>query len=524
MHPACGAASSTCNDDTCGVQSTINFTAVAGNTYWIRVGGYGTGGTNTGAFTLTTTIGDPPPPPPPPLPNPGNPSPGTGPDVIVGDIIDVMSWGSDATTSAYSLGTTSCNNGTANVAWVANVNQHPVIGQNLYRWANNRFELVGVSWLKHGFTALTGSLCNTCSGQGGTVLGVGCSDPYGASLNGSQGNLGPRSHVNAANGYYPYPFTSPPTGYIVPAAADPTVGRRCKVLNSDLAVSGRYFAECQYVTADDATYNGANLAVNGLNNVSYKEVFMVNGVLQGTGTNYFVGTTARGWPALKAWTYLDPSVVLNSYDVDVTVPQTAGSTTNIHVRTRFWVGANAVNNGNGTWTYNYTIFNLNSDASVGAFELPCSNVNISAPYQKLPMYHSSEPTTFNAAWTFASDANGARWSTPQTFAQNPNSSAIRYSTAGTFSVTTNTAPVTGTARLSYFKLAGTLDLTGLPIPGNGMIPCAADFNHDGSVDFFDYLNFVDAFTSTAATADFNSDGTIDFFDYLDFVDAFSIGC
>jgi hypothetical protein len=140
------------------------------------------------------------------------------------------------------------------------------------------------------------------------------------------------------------------------------------------------------------------------------------------------------------------------------------------------------------------------------------------------MYHSSEPATFNAAWNFASDANGASWSTPQTFTQNPNSSAIRYSTAGTFSVTTNTAPVTGTAHLSYFKVAGTLDLTGLPIPGNGTIPCAADFNHDGGVDFFDYLNFVDAFTSSATAADFNGDGTIDFFDYLDFVDAFSIGC
>jgi hypothetical protein len=151
-------------------------------------------------------------------------------------------------------------------------------------------------------------------------------------------------------------------------------------------------------------------------------------------------------------------------------------------------------------------------------------VTITAPYQKLPLYHSSEPATFNDAWAFASTTSGARWSTPQTFAQNPNSSAIRYSTAGTFSVTTNTVPVTGTARLSYFKVAGTLELTGLPIPGNGAAPCAADFNHDGGVDFFDYLDFVDAFSRGAAAADFNGDHTIDFFDYVDFVDAFTIGC
>ena len=55
-------------------------------------------------------------------------------------------------------------------------------------------------------------------------------------------------------------------------------------------------------------------------------------------------------------------------------------------------------------------------------------------------------------------------------------------------------------------------------------PCSADLNDDGSVNFFDYLDFVDAMTNLASLADFNHDGVIDFFDYLDFVDAFSIGC
>ena len=54
--------------------------------------------------------------------------------------------------------------------------------------------------------------------------------------------------------------------------------------------------------------------------------------------------------------------------------------------------------------------------------------------------------------------------------------------------------------------------------------CAADFNCDAAVDFFDYLDFVDAFSSQEPRADFNGDSVIDFFDYLDFVDAFSTGC
>ncbi len=55
-------------------------------------------------------------------------------------------------------------------------------------------------------------------------------------------------------------------------------------------------------------------------------------------------------------------------------------------------------------------------------------------------------------------------------------------------------------------------------------PCSADFNQDGTVDFFDYLDFVDAFSASQPAADFNGDTVIDFFDYLDFVDAFSTGC
>lgn len=54
--------------------------------------------------------------------------------------------------------------------------------------------------------------------------------------------------------------------------------------------------------------------------------------------------------------------------------------------------------------------------------------------------------------------------------------------------------------------------------------CPGDFNNNGSVDFFDYLDFVQAFADEDPSADFNGNGTIDFFDYLDFVQAFDAGC
>lgn len=54
--------------------------------------------------------------------------------------------------------------------------------------------------------------------------------------------------------------------------------------------------------------------------------------------------------------------------------------------------------------------------------------------------------------------------------------------------------------------------------------CLADYNGDTVADFFDYLDFVAAFSAGSRAADFNGDATIDFFDYLDFVAAFSGGC
>src|SRR5262245_35970076 len=128
-----------------------------------------------------------------------------GPDVIVGDLIDVGNYTSLNGIEAFAIGTTSCNIGNMNVLWQANNNNHPVIGQSVYKLKNGRFEQLGMSWLKHGFTALTDNLCGCgCSGQGGSVLGVGCSDPYGSGLNGSQASLGPRWQVNAHTGVFTY--------------------------------------------------------------------------------------------------------------------------------------------------------------------------------------------------------------------------------------------------------------------------------------------------------------------------------
>ena len=139
------------------------------------------------------------------------PLPGTtpGPDVIVGDLPDVQQFGSAGTQVGVAVATTSCNAGTSRSDWFPLPHtDHPVIPQNLYRMSGGadnteRFEQVGQSWLKHTFIALTQNDCAFgCNGVGGPSWS-GCSDPYCASLNGDQTQIGSRAWVNPFTGDYP---------------------------------------------------------------------------------------------------------------------------------------------------------------------------------------------------------------------------------------------------------------------------------------------------------------------------------
>jgi hypothetical protein len=226
----------------------------------------------------------------------------TGPDVIVGAITGPFNYAATGTVEALSLGTTSCNQGNATLGWHANTNQHPVIGGELYRFKTvngaGHFDQVGLSWLKHGFFAESQTLCcPNCQPTDGTVLGVGCSDPYNAERNGAQSLLGPRYQVNPHTGFFTYP---PP----VPSGGNTG---RLQVEISELEVSSpggtRYFGNCQYVTPDDAAANNNN------NNVSYREV-----TVSGSGSTWnfgLSGSTVRETPAIKAWPTCEAGVTVN---------------------------------------------------------------------------------------------------------------------------------------------------------------------------------------------------------------------
>ncbi len=348
-----------------------------------------------------------------------------GPDVIVGDIHQINNYGVFGQTAAYAIGTVSCNVGDAELAWVASTNQHPVIAQNMYRLKEGRFEQIGMSWLKHGFYAVSGGLCySDCQGTDGTTLGVHCSDPYSANLNGAQNNLGPRYEVNAFTGDFNYP------------PADPfytsSIARRLQVdladVDQSLNSGATYYVESHYVTPDDAA------AGNQDNNASYRAVNVT-----GTGLDVQVSLTSatrRTLPAIRAWQANDPGVVMSN----VRVPGDG----------HFILAAKATDLGDGFWSYEYALHNINAHRSGEWFRIPIDpTANVRNIGFHDVSYHSGEPFS-GTDWSMNRSSVTVTWSTTP-FDTNPNANALRWGTLYNFRFETDVPPETSVATIGLFR-------------------------------------------------------------------------
>ncbi len=480
VNPACGANQIpvACNDDACNYQSTATGALVANTTYRIVVGGYGAADGGVGALTIT-------------FDGAGGGGGGTvGPDVIVGAIPDVAKYGSvvvgGQTIMAYAIGTTSCNIGDSLLDWFASPdNRHPFIPQNLYRIKGGRCEQIGLGWGKHGFTALQGSLCGACTpSSSGTWLGVGCSDPYSAGLNGSQSGLGCRSEVNAATGVFP---GTPNAG--MPGAAA-TIGRRIQVnandLNPTLNAGATYFAEAQYIHPGDAA------AANDDNNGSWR-AFTVGALASGAYTLSLTGATIQQQPAVAAWRTAMPAVTLVNADV-----ASDG---------RFTAGYLVTDNGNGTWHYEYAVQNINSHRSGRSFSVPVPTgaVITNVGFHDID-YHSGDPYS-GTDWTSSVSGGAVTW-TGGDYAVSANSNALRYGTLYNFRFDATTPPTAATATLGLFR-PGTGSSVTLALQGpSGVAGNPADLNGDGVVNGADLAILLSAWGS-GGTGDINQSGTVD---------------
>ncbi len=457
------AAALACNDDACGLQSTVNFTATAGQTYTIRLGSFGSTAGGSGTFTVSAVTGCAFRP---------------GPDVIVGDLTGPSNYTPAGGIDAIALGTTSCNLGDTWLNWISSTNQHPVIGGNLYKFkvvnGAGRFEQIGQSWLKHGFYALSQNLCcPNCSSTDGTHLGVGCSDPYTSARNGTQSGLGPRWQVNANTGAFTYPPANP--------SWSGSVARRLEFLLADVESTAgvRYFGESQYVTPDDAAAGNQN------NNASWREM-----TVSGSSSNWafaFTGTTQREQSAIRAWPLAESGVTLT----DV---QLAGEGLLV-------LGHKVTALGGGQWHYEYALYNMNSDDGVRSFALPApAGVTITnIGFHDVAYRNGDGPGNVNfdgTDWPATQSGGVLTWAT-QTFAQNQSANALRWGTTYNFRFDANAAPTSGTITLGRYKSGGTRTVTA-SVPGAG----APDADGDGIPDASDNCPTV----PNPSQADADSDG------------------
>jgi hypothetical protein len=398
------------------------------------------------------------------------PLPGTvpGPDVIIGELIGLQQLDSGAVNGrvGISLGTDACNKGTIDVDWFAlPSNDHPFIPQNLYRMSGGtdnteRFEQLGQSWGKHAFTAASSNTCGFgCNGVSGTHLGSGCSDAYGAGLNGGQTGIGSRAWVNPFSGSFNGSTANNHTGHTHDATS-----HRILVDTSDLIpaqnVGATYFAEAEYIVPHEYTWCQSHPGqCNMYNNASYHQ-YTVSG---GPTTFSFgaTGTTHREQPAIFAWS-------------GATVSQLEPDPGNDGI---WFMGYKVTNPSTGVWHYEYALYNQNLDRSIQSFSVPFGpganifNIGFHAPIQQ-PGW-ANDGTQGDAGysstpWVVTENGSSITWST-ETFAQNQNANAIRYSTLYNFRFDCNQPPQAVSATVGFFK-TGSPMMAAIQAPMGGGTP------------------------------------------------------
>lgn len=429
----------------------------------------------------------------------------SGPDVTLQDIPDITNYGQVGGIYAFAIGSSTCNIGNLNLQWLSAGT--PGLAMNAYRLYDGRLIQVGLGNCKTACCAAAGAGCGTCNGAGGSVLGAGCRDVYGGGFNGGQSHLGPRSVINGFSGAF--------TSY--PQTTGNAIYRRLQVsandLNPALFPGALYFVEGVYVGSDDAANS------NGLNNATYKRATVSGGNMA-----VVAGSQQSGIPAIRAWR--DHGLGAGVPDLSVTV-----ATADVLGEGQFWYAFKARDLGNGQWRYDYAVFNLNSDRSGASFSVPIpagvivSNLGFSAP-----LYHSGEVYS-NAPWTASAASGPVMWSSPDTFASNPNGAALRWGTMYNFWFDANAAPAPtpAAATLALFKPFSP-DRVFFGVQAPGIPPCYANCDASTSppvLNTSDFACFINRFAAGDPAANCDASTTpprLNVLDFHCFLNAFASGC
>ena len=468
--PGTAANELTCNDDACSVQSRVLVMVEAGQTYLVRVAGFSGA---TGPFTLSVQ----------PF------ATGEGADVIIADLSDMVQYGRVGDIVGVGVGSPVCNAGNEPLDWFPlDQPNHPFINANLYRLRGDRVEQIGQSWIKHGFAAAQANACGLgcIPHHDSTRLGVGCSDTYGSGLNADPGFLGPRHEVNPWTGAWSYEGSHLQQG----GDSHTPISHRLQLHDQDLNTSDEYIVELYVVAHDDG---------NHLNSIAWEPVTIL-GVPGGTWTFFLGGSGTVTGPAIMAWPGATVSIIPDD-------PVDDG---------RVFVAAKAIDNGDGTWRYEYAIYNHDLDRAVGSFSVPLGRAT-TVSHTGFNAVESHDEPFSNDRWSATVDVDQVTWATVPFGQIPPNANPIRWGTLYNFWFDADTPPADTTVTLGLFKPGDPDSMTGSTVgPLVPRIP--GDVNGDGVVGITDFLALLAAWGPCAdcddCPADFDGDCAVGITDLL----------
>ncbi len=475
--PGTAANEIACSDNDCGAQSLLALAVQSGGVYYIRVAGAGAA---TGACFVNIAC------------TPGAP---VGADIYVGELNQIVQAGREGDIIGCAIDAPLCNSGTEPLDWIVNPDpRHPFMVFNMYRLMNGRFEQIGMSWAKHGWAAAQGNACGFgCTPYvNNSRLGVGCSDTYSAAINAQQSTLGPRHEINPWTGSFTYAgshfaTTQPPHNGI---------SHRLQIRDSDLDPARNpgavYFCETYILSHDDA---------NRLNSASFEQV-QVSGTPGGAWTLDISAQAGSNGPAILAWAGASRTVI---------PAQTVDDG-------RCILAVRATDNRDGTWRYEYALYNLDMDRGVSGFAIPLdpattvTNIGFSAVRSHDEPYH-------NIPWQAVRTPTQLLWAT-NPYSSHPGSNPLRWGTMYNFRFDANRPPSTVEALLAPYKPGGPSLLSGMT---TGPRQCPADFDGNGAVTVQDIFTFLAAWFAFDPRADSDGNGLIGTPDIFAFLAAWFAG-
>lgn len=440
VHSACPGTVANqvlCNDDSCGLQSALILITEPPTDYWIRVAGFDGA---VGRFTLEVSCLE--------LPE------GNGPDPVIRDMTNMEQTARLGDEIACAWESQICNKGNEHLDWFGNPNpNHPFMAFNLYRLEADRFEQIGQSWAKHAFAASQEEGCGTpCIKAPGTnQLGIGCMDIYSTGVNSMQDIMGPRHEINPWTGEFTFEGS-----HIGNERGNPrhdALDHRLRVSDADLDPAqhpdARYFVEMYVVSSQDSDH---------MNSIGW-EPLVIEGRPGGVWSFDVDSVPPTLGPALDAWEGATQTVIPQE-------PVGDG---------RCLLAAATRSNGDGTWRYEYALYNHDLDREVGSFTVsiaPSTTVS-NVGFHAVPSYgegHSNDP------WEWERDGDSVTWSTPD----NP----VRWGTTYNFRFDADAPPGPRTATLGLFKPGVPESRSGRTV-GPAVLFKRGDANADGEVNLSD---------------------------------------